>query len=153
VPATLAGSADEAVQAAEALGLPVALKIQSPQVEHKTDVGGVALNLATQEAVRAEFTGMLARVRGELPEAEVEGILVSPMRPAGLELLVGVVRDQVWGPVLTVGLGGVWTEVLRDTAVRILPVRPGEIEEMLGELRGASAPWPWHWARICACWK
>ena len=68
----------------------------------------------------------------------IDGILVSPMRPAGTELLVGVVRDDLWGPVLTVGLGGVWTEVLKDTAVRVLPVRRDEVLQMLGELRGAA---------------
>ena len=81
---------------------------------------------------------MLARVQRKRPDADIEGILVSPMRPAGIEMLVGVVRDEVWGPVLTVGLGGVWTEVLHDTAVRVLPVRCDEVRQMLGELRGAA---------------
>lgn len=81
---------------------------------------------------------MLARVQSRQPKAEIEGILVSPMRPAGTELLVGVLRDELWGPVLTVGLGGVWTEVLKDTTVRVLPVGRAEIEKMLGELRGAA---------------
>jgi acyl-CoA synthetase (NDP forming) len=137
VPAILARSAEEAALAAQAAGLPVALKIQSPDLPHKSDVGGVSLNLGSSEAVREEFTAMLSRVQRERPNAVIEGILVSPMRPAGIELLVGVVRDDVWGPVLTVGLGGIWTEVLKDTAVRVLPVRRGEVEQMLGELRGA----------------
>ena len=88
--------------------------------------------------MRAEFTAMLARVQDKQPDAHIEGILVSPMRPAGTELLVGVLRDDLWGPVLTVGLGGVWTEVLKDTAVRVLPVQRDEVEKMLGELRGAA---------------
>ncbi|MGO8948957.1 MAG: acetate--CoA ligase family protein [Ktedonobacterales bacterium] len=138
VPARLATTAEEATEAARAVGLPVALKIQSPDLPHKSDVGGVTLNVVSEEAVREEFTGMLARVQSKRPEAEIEGILVSPMRPAGVELLVGVVRDDLWGPVLTVGLGGVWTEVLKDTAVRLLPVRRDEVEQMLGELRGAA---------------
>lgn len=138
VPGQLAQSADEAAQAARELGLPVVLKIQSPDLPHKSDIGGVALNLATEEAVRAEFSAMLARVQARQPAAEIEGILVSPMRPAGVELLVGIVRDDLWGPVLTLGLGGIWTEVLKDTAVRVLPVRRAEIVTMLGELRGAA---------------
>jgi hypothetical protein len=81
---------------------------------------------------------MLLRVQSKEPDADIEGILVSPLRPAGIELLVGVVRDDVWGLVLTVGLGGVWTEVLNDTAVRILPIRCDEVRQMLGELRGSS---------------
>ena len=137
VPAILATSASEAVQAAQEVGLPVVLKIQSPDLPHKSDVGGVTLHLASEEAVRDEFTAMLTRVRAKEPNAKIEGILVSPMRPSGIELLVGVVRDDLWGLVLTVGLGGVWTEILQDTAVRILPVRYDEIEKMLGELRGA----------------
>jgi acyl-CoA synthetase (NDP forming) len=138
VPARLAKTAEEAVEAAREVGLPVVLKIQSPDLPHKSDVGGVALNLVSEEAVREEFTAMLARVQSKQPGAEIEGILVSSMRPAGTELLVGALRDELWGPVLTVGLGGVWTEVLKDTTVRVLPVGRAEIEKMLGELRGAA---------------
>ncbi|MGH2479251.1 MAG: acetate--CoA ligase family protein, partial [Ktedonobacteraceae bacterium] len=138
VPARLTTTAEDAAEAARAVGLPVVLKIQSPDLPHKSDVGGVALNLGSSEAVHEEFTAMLARVQSKQPNADIEGILVSPMRPAGTELLVGVLRDDVWGPVLTVGLGGVWTEVLKDTAVRVLPVQRNEIERMLGELRGAA---------------
>jgi acetate---CoA ligase (ADP-forming) len=138
VPGQLVTSADEAVRAARELGLPVVLKIQSAALLHKSDIGGVALDLRSEEAVYAEFTAMLERVRESAPDAEIEGILVCPLRPAGTELLVGVVRDPVWGLVLTVGLGGIWTEVLKDTAIRVLPVRRAEIEAMLGELRGAE---------------
>lgn len=138
VPGVLATSATEATQAARQLGLPVALKIQSPMLLHKSDVGGVALNLASEEAVHASFTEMWERIRTHQPTAEIEGILVSPMRGAGVELLVGIVRDPLWGLVLTVGLGGIWTEALKDTALRVLPVQPAEIETMLGELRGAA---------------
>jgi acyl-CoA synthetase (NDP forming) len=138
VPARLATTADEAALAARELGLPVVLKIQSPDLPHKSDVGGVALNLTSEEAVSAEFAAMLARVRARQPEADIEGILVSPMRPTGIELLVGIVRDDLWGPVLTLGLGGIWTESLKDTAVRVLPVQREEIATMLGELRGAA---------------
>jgi acyl-CoA synthetase (NDP forming) len=138
IPARLATSADEAVQAARELGLPAVLKIQSPTLLHKSDIGGVALNLTSEEAVRAEFTAMLDRVQAKQPYAEIEGILVSPMRKTGLELLVGIVRDDLWGPILTVGLGGIWTEVLKDTTVRVLPVSRDEIAKMLNELRGAA---------------
>lgn len=138
VPGVLATSAEEAVQTARQLGLPVALKIQSPTLLHKSDAGGVALNLASEEAVRAGFTEMWDRIRANQPTAKLEGILVSPMRAAGIELLVGIVRDPLWGPVLTVGLGGIWTEALKDTALRLLPVQRVEIETMLGELRGIA---------------
>jgi len=138
VPGMLASSAEEAVRAAHQLGLPVVLKIQSPALPHKSDVGGVALHLNTEEAVRAAFAEMMEQVHARCPGAEIEGVLVSPMRPAGIELLVGIVRDPLWGLVLTLGLGGVWTEVLKDIAVRVLPVQRDEIEAMLGELRGAA---------------
>jgi acyl-CoA synthetase (NDP forming) len=138
VPGRLVTSADEAVQAAHELGLPVVLKIQSAALPHKSDEGGVALNVSTEEAVRMEYTNMFERVQARHPDAEIEGILISPMRPAGTELLVGIVRDPLWGPVLTLGLGGIWTEVLKDTAVRTLPVQRSEIVTMLSELRGAA---------------
>jgi len=138
VPGILATTAEEAAQAAHTLGLPVALKIQSATVFHKSDIGGVALNLTTEAAVRDEFTTMLKRVQVASPDAEIEGILVSAMRPEGIELLVGIVRDPLWGLVLTVGLGGIWAEALKDTALRVLPVRREEIGTMLGELRGAA---------------
>ncbi|HZS79051.1 MAG TPA: acetate--CoA ligase family protein [Ktedonobacteraceae bacterium] len=138
VPGLLVTSADEAVQAARELGLPVVLKIQSATLLHKSDVGGVALNLNTEEAVRGAFSAMMERVSRIHPFAEIEGVLVSPMRSAGIELLVGIVRDPLWGPVLTLGLGGIWTEVFKDTAVRVLPVSMDDIERMLGELRGAA---------------
>jgi acyl-CoA synthetase (NDP forming) len=138
VPAQLATTADEAAAAARAVGLPVALKLQSPTLPHKSDLGGVTLNLASEDAVREEFATMLARVQSAHPFADIQGVLVSPMRPAGAELLVGVIRDAVWGLVLTVGLGGIWTEVLKDTAVRVMPIGQGEALQMLNELRGAA---------------
>jgi acyl-CoA synthetase (NDP forming) len=137
VPGQLVSSAPEAVRAAHEMGFPVVLKIQAAALPHKSDVGGVALNLASEEAVRAAYTTMLARIRTRQPEVEIEGILVSPQRQGGVELLVGIVRDDLWGPVLTLGLGGIWTEVLQDTALRLLPVQPDEVVIMLGELRGA----------------
>jgi acetate---CoA ligase (ADP-forming) len=138
VPGVLATSADEAVQAAQKFGFSVALKIQSPTLLHKSDVGGVVLNLLNEEELRIAFRRMLERVRIDCPEAVIEGVLVSPMRTAGVELLVGVVRDPLWGLVLTLGLGGIWTETLKDTVVRVLPVQRSEISAMLGELRGAA---------------
>ncbi len=137
-PGEVATSAGEAVRAAKKLGLPVALKVQSATVLHKSDVGGVALHLNSEDAVHHAFNAMLELVQAARPDAEIEGVLVSPMRTGGTELLVGIVRDQLWGPVLTLGLGGIWTEALRDTSVRLLPVGRAEIETMLGELRGAT---------------
>ena len=136
VPADLAGSADEAAAAARRLGFPVVLKVCSAQIPHKSDVGGVAVGPRTEAEVRAAY----ARVRaaGEaVPGARVDGVLVSPMRAGGVELIAGVTVDPAFGPVLAVGLGGVWVEVLADTSLRLLPVDAGEVRRMLTELRGS----------------
>ncbi len=135
VPGGLARSADEAADLARRVGPPVALKICSAQITHKSDIGGVALGLRTEAEVRAAYATV--RAAGDaVAGAEVEGVLVTPMRTAGVELLAGVTVDPSLGPVLAVGLGGVWVEVLRDTALRVLPADPAEVKAMLGELRG-----------------
>jgi acetate---CoA ligase (ADP-forming) len=136
VPAELATSADEAVRAAGRIGLPVALKVCSAQIAHKSDIGGVALGLHSEAQVRDAYRRV--RDAGEaVPEAVIDGVLVTPMRSGGVELLAGVAVDRTFGPVLAVGLGGVWTELLADTSLRLLPVTPEEVKRMLGELRGA----------------
>jgi succinyl-CoA synthetase beta subunit len=98
----------------------------------------VVLDLRTAEDVAAAYEAITASVRRAAPDARVDGVLVSPMRTGGVELLVSVRRDPTWGPVLAVGLGGVWVEVLEDTALRLLPVTVEDVEEALGELRGAA---------------
>jgi acetate---CoA ligase (ADP-forming) len=135
VPGGLARSADEAAYLADQVGLPVALKVCSAQITHKSDIGGVALGLRTEAEVRAAYEKVRAAGDG-VPGAQIEGVLVTPMRTAGIELLAGVTVDPSLGPVLAVGLGGVWVEVLRDTALRVLPAGPAEVKAMLGELRG-----------------
>jgi acyl-CoA synthetase (NDP forming) len=137
VPARLVAGPGEAAAAAWELGLPAALKVASPDVTHKTEVGGVALDLRTAEDVAAAYEAVTASVRRAAPGARLGGVLVSPMRADGVELLVSVRRDPAWGPVLAVGLGGVWVEVLEDAALRLLPVGVEDVEEALGELRGA----------------
>jgi acyl-CoA synthetase (NDP forming) len=135
VPAELAQSADEAVAAARRLGLPAALKICSAQIAHKSDIGGVALGLRSDAEVRAAYDRV--RAAGESAAAgSIDGVLVSPMRTGGVELLAGVTVDPAFGPVLAVGLGGVWVEVLADTSLRVLPVDAAEVKRMLRELRG-----------------
>jgi succinyl-CoA synthetase beta subunit len=138
VPATLAADVDQAARAARALGTAVVVKVASPDIAHKSDIGGVALNLQGDEAVRAAFTQVLAAARQHCPEARIEGALVAPMRERGVELFVGFSRDPQWGPILAVGLGGVWVEVLQDVALRPLPVDAGEVRRMLAGLRGAK---------------
>jgi acetate---CoA ligase (ADP-forming) len=136
VPAELVDDPDAAVAAAERFGAPVALKVCSPDIAHKSDIGGVALGVAGAEKVRAAFGQVLAA--GRAVTSDVDGVLVSPMRPAATELFVGVTVDPSFGPVLAVGLGGVFIEVLHDVALRLLPVDEGQVRRMLGELRGSA---------------
>jgi acetate---CoA ligase (ADP-forming) len=135
VPGEVATSPDEAVAIARRIGLPVALKICSAQITHKSDIGGVALGLNSQADVRAGYEKV--RAAGEaVPGARVDGVLVTAMRSGGTELLAGVTIDPTFGPVLAVGLGGIWVEILHDTSLRVLPVDQAEAGRMLGELRG-----------------
>jgi acetate---CoA ligase (ADP-forming) len=135
VPGGLAGSADEAAEIARRVGLPVALKVCSAQITHKSDIGGVILGLGSEAEVRAGYEKVRAAGM-DVPEASVDGVLVTPMRTGGAELLAGVTVDPAFGPVLAVGLGGIWVEVLNDTSLRLLPVDAAEVRRMLGELRG-----------------
>ena len=134
----LAGTAGEAAAAAGELGCPVALKIVSPDISHKTDVGGVALGLASPDEVARAAVAMVARIRTQRPDAAIQGFLVQPMAPAGKELLLGAVRDPQFGPLVMIGFGGIYVEVLRDTATRLAPVSPAEAGRMLDELQMAA---------------
>ena len=121
MPGELVNSADEAAAAATRLGFPVVLKIQSEQITHKSDIGGVALRLNNEADVRAAFEKVYAAGKA-VPGAVIDGVLVAPMRSGGLELLAGITKDPTFGPVLAVGLGGVWVEIMQDTSLRVLPV-------------------------------
>jgi acyl-CoA synthetase (NDP forming) len=136
VPARLAGSAAEAVKAAADFGGLLSVKIVSADILHKSDTGGVVLDVpADEEAVRAAYRAVIAAA----PDgARIDGVLVSPMRRSGTELLVGVVRDPQWGPVLAVAIGGLFVEVLRDSALAPLPVTPGQAGRLLDRLRGRA---------------
>lgn len=138
VPMTLAADEDAAVAAARALGGRVVLKVASPDIGHKSDIGGVALDLDGEAEVRGAWRRVTEAARRLAPSAAIEGVLVAPMRPRGIELFVGVSRDPQWGPVLAVGLGGIWVEVLQDVALRLLPVDAAEVRRMLAGLRGAK---------------
>ncbi len=138
IPMTLATSEDDAVNATAALDGPVVLKIASPDIAHKSDIGGVVLNLQGDAAVRAAYRDIITKAREHAPHATIEGILVAPMRPHAVELFVGVTRDPQWGPVLALGLGGIFVEVLNDVALCMLPTNATEIRRMLTGLRGAK---------------
>jgi acetyltransferase len=132
---SLAGSADEAVHQARELGRPVALKIQSPDIAHKTEAKAIRLGISGDEAVRRAYEEVLEAGRAYRPDARIEGVLVQEMVSDGEEVLLGVARDPTFGPVITVGLGGIYVEVLKDVALRLPPVDSQESMEMLRELR------------------
>lgn len=136
IPSTLVTDAAAATRAVAALGGLAALKIASPQIAHKTEAGGVRLNVSADEAAAA-FESIVAAALAHSPSAQIDGVLASPMRPAATELIVGIVRDPEWGLALTLGIGGILTEVLRDSATRLLPIDAAEAKEMLLSLRGA----------------
>ncbi|HEX9886510.1 MAG TPA: acetate--CoA ligase family protein [Longimicrobiales bacterium] len=130
----IAQSEDEAVQAGEALGYPLVLKLLSPDVIHKSEVGGVRVDLRDGEALREAWKELIAVAGGA--GAHVEGILVERFRTGGKEMIVGVATDPVFGPILMLGLGGIYVEALGDVAFRIQPVSRGDAREMLASLRG-----------------
>lgn len=139
LPELVVQNADAAVQAAETLGWPVALKILSSDIMHKTEVGGVKLGLCDAASLRAACTKMLEEVDRRAPSAVIEGFLLQPMAKEGVaELIAGVTDDPVFGRTLTVGLGGVLTEIYRDASHRLLPVDTRMVNEMLRELKA----WP-----------
>jgi len=132
-----AATAAEAAAVAEGMGFPVALKVRSPDITHKTEVGGVRLGLRSADEVATATAEMLARVKAARPAATIEGVLVQPMVEGGKELLLGMVRDSQFGPTVMVGFGGIYVEVLKDTAMRLCPVQVSEARAMLDELRMA----------------
>ena len=127
----LATTAKEAATLAQRVGLPVALKIASAEVPHKSDVGGVVLNVRTETAVAAAFTKMMADVQTALPNAKLDGVTIQPMIPEGQEVIIGVVRDPQFGPVLMFGSGGVEVEGLKDVAFALAPLTQAEAESLL----------------------
>jgi acetyltransferase len=132
----VADTPDHAVEIAGKIGYPVVLKIASPDILHKTDVGGVKVGLQNAEAVRDAYELMVYRAQRYIPEARIWGCLVQEMAPpGGLEVLVGMNRDPQFGPLVTFGLGGIYVETLKDVTFRIAPFSRKEAEEMIGEIR------------------
>lgn len=132
----MASSAAEAVRAARRIGYPVALKIQSPDIPHKTEAGGVRLHLADDAAVEAAFGAIIASAHVYRPGALIEGVLVQEMARPGIEIMLGATQDPVFATVMTVALGGIFVEVLRDAVHRLAPVSPQQAQAMLRSLKG-----------------
>jgi acetyl-CoA synthetase (ADP-forming) len=131
----VAKTVEEAVGFAVELGFPVVLKVVSPDVLHKFDVGGVVLGVESEDGVRRAYNEILESVRRHKPGARVVGVLVQEMAPASTEVIVGAVKDPQFGPALMFGLGGVFVEILKDVSFRIAPVSEVEAREMIREVK------------------
>jgi acetyltransferase len=135
-PATLAKTADGAAAAAAAVGFPVVLKIVSPEIIHKSDAGGILLNLADEKTVREGYAKVIANAGRVSNPDKVLGVLVAPMAPKGQECIIGMIRNPQFGAVLMFGLGGIFVEVLKDVSFRVAPPSDLDIEEMIHEIKG-----------------
>jgi acyl-CoA synthetase (NDP forming) len=130
-----AETADEAVEIAARIGGAVAMKVSSAAIQHKTEIGGVKLGLSDPEEIRAAFEALKAATLRAAPDAPFEGVLVQEMLPPGVEIIVGGFVDPVFGPVVSVGAGGVFTEVLRDVSIALAPVSKARARKMIDGLR------------------
>ncbi|HEV2520057.1 MAG TPA: acetate--CoA ligase family protein [Thermoplasmata archaeon] len=133
-----ARSRDEAVRAAEAIGYPVALKVASPDISHKTDVGGVALNLASSRAVAEAWTTLHENLARRAPSARIEGVEVEAMVTGGKEVIIGAQQDPAFGPILLFGMGGIYVEVLQDVTFRLAPIRTLSARHMVESVRASA---------------
>jgi acyl-CoA synthetase (NDP forming) len=134
----LASDSAETVAAFRHFGGPVALKVASPDIPHKTEVGGVLLDLRDETSVRRGYDELVERVRRHRPDARIDGVLVSPMIRGGVETIIGVQRDPVFGPAVLFGLGGIFVETLKDVTFRLAPFDELEARAMIQEIRGAA---------------
>jgi len=134
----LATTADEAVEYAEGMGYPVVMKVVSPDIMHKTDIGGVELNLSNDRMVRIAFEEIMRKSRKAQPLAKIYGITVDKMVPRGREMIIGMSRDPQFGPMVMFGLGGIYVNFLKDVAFRLAPMNEREAQEMMEETRSYS---------------
>ena len=136
LPNRLAKSANDAAALAEDMGFPVVLKIVSAQILHKSDAGGVVLGLENQEDVKKAFENIIKRAGEYDPAAEIEGVLVQKMASPGSEVILGLNRYPVFGPLLMVGIGGIFVEVFQDVVFRLAPIGRNEARRMVRQIKG-----------------
>jgi acetyl coenzyme A synthetase (ADP forming)-like protein len=136
--AKMATNADDAVRAARSIGFPVVMKLVSPDVVHKTDIGGVRVNLTTETEVRTAHDDIIASAVATVPNVHITGVLLQRMVPDGIETIVGLARDPSFGPLVMFGLGGVFVEAVRDVVFRIAPVASEQAIEMVTSIRGVK---------------
>jgi acetyl-CoA synthetase (ADP-forming) len=131
----LAKNESDALKFAETIGFPVVLKIVSPDIIHKSDVGGVVVGIKNTEEVKDAYGKILENAKKHAPKAKIEGIMVQEMAPSGTEVIVGCTKDPQFGPAIMFGLGGIFVEVLKDVTFRIAPITEDEAAEMISEVK------------------
>jgi len=132
----LATSREEALSISQQLGFPVVLKIASPDVVHKSDAGGVKLDLRTSKQVGKAYDDILKAIKKQYPEAKIQGVSVQKMARPGVEVIIGMSKDAQFGPVIMFGLGGILVEILKDVSFRIVPLARRDAREMIREIKG-----------------
>jgi acetate---CoA ligase (ADP-forming) subunit beta len=132
----LATTPADAVALAETIGYPVVLKISSVDITHKSDAGGVKVNLTDKAAVETAYDEIMASARAKFPEADIEGISVQGMAKSGTEVIMGMIKDKSFGPVVMFGLGGVLVEVLKDVAFLVVPLEKADAADMIDQIQG-----------------
>ncbi|WP_026581787.1 acetate--CoA ligase family protein [Bacillus sp. J33] len=134
----LATSADEAVELAQFIGFPLAMKIVSPKIIHKSDAKGVMLNIKNESELRSSYEEIIRNAKNYNPNAEITGVSIQEMIKGDKEVIVGMYRDAVFGPVLLYGAGGIFVEVLRDITLKVLPLADRDIENMFSEIQASK---------------
>ena len=134
--ARLATNVQEAVSAADKMGYPLAMKVVSPDIIHKSDAGGVKLNLNSTQEVEKGFEEILKNAKRVTSRERILGVILSPMVLPGQECIIGMIRDRQFGPVIMFGLGGIFVEVLKDIAFRVAPLAQEDIDDMVREIKG-----------------
>jgi acyl-CoA synthetase (NDP forming) len=132
----LAATKEEAVALSEKIGYPIVLKISSVDITHKSDAGGVKVNLKNQEEMEKAYDEIMTSCRAACPDADIEGIAVQGMAKIGTEIIMGMIKDPSFGPVVMFGLGGVLVEILKDVSFRIVPIEKNDAVEMINEIQG-----------------
>ena len=138
VETVLASSVEEAKLAAEKIGYPVVVKVVSADISHKSDVGGVKIGLADAEEVSEAYQAIMENSREAVPDAVITGVAVQGMASEGIEVIVGMVRDPQFGPVMMFGLGGIFVELLKDVSFRVLPLAERDARQMIDDIKGQA---------------
>lgn len=132
----IAHTPKEATKVSNKLGFPLVMKIISPDVMHKTDIGGIEMDVSNSIEVKKNFLNIICRVKEKKPDAKIKGVLLYKQAPAGIEVIIGMNRDPQFGPTIMFGLGGILTEILEDVSFRVCPVNKADISEMINEIKG-----------------